>query len=141
MFNNDVVIDISVSVIVIIDKYFESNKDFINTMKVNKKYHDLTQMYHFNPINDYDLLILKHNISTVIIMLIKRVCIKYIYLYPVDYEIIYKNKKENDIKIIELKYYMKFISTHHQNIITKIFHIMKFLKVVYLFIIQMIHLK
>ena len=39
----------------IIGKYFESNNDFINVMKVSKKYHDLTQMYHFNPISDYSL--------------------------------------------------------------------------------------
>ena len=26
-------------------------------MKVNKKYRDLVEMYHFNPINDYELFI------------------------------------------------------------------------------------
>ena len=39
----------------IICKYFESNNDYINIMKMNKKYHELVEIYHFNIINDYDL--------------------------------------------------------------------------------------
>ena len=39
----------------IICKYFELNNDYINIMKMNKKYHELVEMYHFNIINDYYL--------------------------------------------------------------------------------------
>ena len=41
--------------IAIIGKYFESNNDYINVMKVNKKYRELAEYYHFNPISDLDL--------------------------------------------------------------------------------------
>ena len=59
-----------ISVMIIIDKYFKSNNNYINIMKVNKKYHYLIEMYHFNPINDIYLLILKYNIY--IIRIIKK---------------------------------------------------------------------
>ena len=39
----------------IIAKYFEEKVDYINVMKVSKRYHDLVKMYHFNPIQDYSL--------------------------------------------------------------------------------------
>ena len=42
-------------IMMIIGKYLESNNDFINVMKVAKRYHDLAQMYHFNPISDCEL--------------------------------------------------------------------------------------
>ena len=45
----------------IIAKYFEKKVDYINVMKVSKRYHDLVQMYHFNPIQDYSLF---ENIET-----------------------------------------------------------------------------
>ena len=45
----------------IIGKYFESNKDYVNVMKVNKKYEQLVLMYHFNPISDISLF---QNIQT-----------------------------------------------------------------------------
>ena len=35
-----------------IGRYFNSNEDYINVMKVNKKYKNLTRMYEFNPISD-----------------------------------------------------------------------------------------
>ena len=43
---------ITIDIMMIVGKYFKTNKDFINVMKLTKKYHDLTQMYHFNPISD-----------------------------------------------------------------------------------------
>ena len=46
---------ITLDSIMIIGKYLMSNQDYINVMKVSKKYHDLTQMYHFNPMSDYSL--------------------------------------------------------------------------------------
>ena len=39
----------------IVRKYFELSNDYINVMKVCKKYHDLTLMYNFNLISEYDL--------------------------------------------------------------------------------------
>ena len=48
-------------VMLIIGKYFESNNDYINIMKVAKRYHDLAEMYHYNPISDTDLFV---NIET-----------------------------------------------------------------------------
>ena len=47
--------------IITVGKYFKSNKDFINIMKVCKKYKELVLMYKFNPINDISLF---ENIQT-----------------------------------------------------------------------------
>ena len=44
--------ELTLDFIMIVGKYYESNKDFINTMKINKMYQDLVSMYHFNPISD-----------------------------------------------------------------------------------------
>jgi hypothetical protein len=43
---------LSIDYMMIVGKYFESNEDFINLMKVCKKYQELVDMYHFNPIQD-----------------------------------------------------------------------------------------
>ena len=53
--------EITIDVMMIIGKYFKTNNDYINVMKVNKKYHNLVKMYHFNPISDCNLFI---NIET-----------------------------------------------------------------------------
>lgn len=45
----------------IVGKYFESSIDYINVMKVNKKYSQLVSMYKFNPIGDISLF---ENIQT-----------------------------------------------------------------------------
>ena len=47
--------EITIDVMMIIGKYFKSNNDYINIMKVNKKYNELVEMYYFNLINDYEL--------------------------------------------------------------------------------------
>lgn len=39
----------------IIGKYFESNRDFVNLMKVSKRFKDIVSMYKFNPISDCSL--------------------------------------------------------------------------------------
>ena len=39
--------EITIDAMMIIGKYFETENDFINVMKTAKRYHDLTQMYHF----------------------------------------------------------------------------------------------
>ena len=47
--------EITIDAILIIGKYFETNKNYVNVMRVAKKYHDLVSMYHFNPISEYKL--------------------------------------------------------------------------------------
>lgn len=47
--------EISIDFLMIIGKYYKSNNDFINSMKLSKRYQDLTSMYHFNPISDTTL--------------------------------------------------------------------------------------
>jgi|GEM_PF-5033030 len=56
---------ITVDFIMIVGKYFKTPQDFINAMKVCKKYEELVLMYRFNPIVVDELLIeLFHNIQT-----------------------------------------------------------------------------
>ena len=43
--------EITIDFMMIVGKYFESSNDFINAMKVCKKYKELVLMYHFNPIS------------------------------------------------------------------------------------------
>ena len=43
---------LTVDFIMIVGKYFESNKDYINIMKICKRYEELVLMYKFNPISD-----------------------------------------------------------------------------------------
>ena len=51
----------NVNDIMIVGKYLNSNKDFVNLMKVCKKYNELVSMYKFNPISDCSLF---ENIET-----------------------------------------------------------------------------
>ena len=44
--------EITIDIMMIIGKYFETNIDYIHVMKLCKRYEQLTQMYHFNPISD-----------------------------------------------------------------------------------------
>ena len=39
-----------------IGKYFISNSDYVNVMKLCKRYHNLAQMYHYNPIVNFQYL-------------------------------------------------------------------------------------
>ena len=52
---------LTVDFIMIVGKYFKSSNDFINTMKVCKRYEELVLMYKFNPISDISLF---ENIQT-----------------------------------------------------------------------------
>ena len=47
--------DIDIYSMMIIGKYFDNNNDFINIMKLCKKYQQLTSMYHYNPISECEL--------------------------------------------------------------------------------------
>ena len=57
--SNDFKIDnkneLTLDYMMIIGKYFKSGYDFINVMKLSKRYQDLVSMYHFNPISDTSL--------------------------------------------------------------------------------------
>ena len=47
--------EITENVMMIVGKYFDSKYDFINVMKVSKKYKRLVKRYYFNPISDCGL--------------------------------------------------------------------------------------
>ena len=47
--------EVKTYMMMIVGKYFETNNDYINVMKLNSRYRELTQMYHFNPIPDTSL--------------------------------------------------------------------------------------
>ena len=82
----------------IIGKYFKSNKDYINIMKVCKKYKELVLMYKFNPISDISLfenIQTQHFYNKQDIDNKKNGMYQYIYWYY-DYKLI-KNKKDNEI--------------------------------------------
>ena len=49
--------EITISEMTEVGKYFESNNDYINAMKVNKKYKSLTSKYFLNPISDCSLFV------------------------------------------------------------------------------------
>ena len=96
--------EITIDAMMIIGKYFKTTNDFVGVMKVCKRYHDLVQMYHFNPISDCELF---ENMETQHLYNEKdklREGIKrHVYLYPVDYEK-FKNRKDSDeYKRVELK--------------------------------------
>ena len=52
---------LGITFLLAIGKYFRSNQDFINVMRVNKKYRNLTEIYKYNPISDTSLFV---NIKT-----------------------------------------------------------------------------
>ena len=89
----------TVDFIMIVGKYFKSSNDFINVMKVCKKYEELVLMYKFNPISNISLF---ENIQTQHFYKRKDVknkkdgLFQYIYWYY-DYEELKKNKKDNEI--------------------------------------------
>ena len=73
----------------IIGKYFEKETDYVNVMRVCKKYHDLVQMYHFNPISDTSLfknMETQHFYKKEDIKNKKEGMYQYIYWYEVDYK-------------------------------------------------------
>jgi hypothetical protein len=91
-------LEITNDFMMIIGKYLSSNKDYINIMKVNKKYEQLVLMYKFNPIGDVTLL---ENIQTQHfykredLEFKKYGMYQYIYWFK-DVELM-KNKKDNEI--------------------------------------------
>ena len=95
--------EITMDIMMIIGKYFERNNDYVNMMKVAKRYRDLVLMYHFNPISECELF---ENMETQYMYnendIRNEGMHQYVYLYQVDYEV-FKNRKENEIfKKVEL---------------------------------------
>ena len=95
--------EVKTYVMMIVGKYFETNNDYINVMKLNTRYRELTQMYHFNPIPDTSLF---ENMETQYLYSkgdkkqegIER----HVYWYQVDYEIVKKKNSKDEYKRIEL---------------------------------------
>ena len=95
--------EITIDSMMIVGKYFLTNKDYVNIMRVCKRYHELTLMYHFNPINDYSLFenmetqhFYKPNTK-------KEGIERHVYWYHVDYEVFNNRKESDEYKRIELK--------------------------------------
>ena len=98
--------ELTIDFIMIVGKYFKTNADFINIMKVCKKYQELVLMYKFNPISDIKLF---ENIQTQYfynkddIKNKKNGLFRYIHWYRIDYNELIENKKDNEIfKNVEL---------------------------------------
>lgn len=74
--------NITLDFMMIIGKYFKTNADYINVMKVNKKYINLTKMYKYNPISDTRLF---KNIETQHFYSLDDVFYKHRFLYHYVY--------------------------------------------------------
>ena len=106
--------EITIDAMMIVGKYFETNDDYINVMKVCKKYHDLVRMYHFNPISECELfenMETQHFYQKEDIAKKKEGMHQYIYWYNDDE--IRKNVKQFFLKIFHIivKYSKKTIIT------------------------------
>ena len=97
----------------IIGKYLESNNDFINIMKVCKKYELIVSMYKFNPISDISLfenIQTQHFYNEEDVESKKAGLFQYIYWFN-DCKLM-KNKKDNEIfKADPYKYIVNNIPT------------------------------
>ena len=88
----------TVDFIMIVGKYFKSPNDFINIMKICKRYEELVLMYKFNPISDISLfenIQTQHFYNKEDVKNKKDGLFQYIYWFN-DEELI-KNKKDNEI--------------------------------------------
>ena len=93
----------TVDFIMIIGKYFKRSNDFINVMKVCKRYKELVLMYKFNPISDISLfenIQTQHFYNKEDVENKKDGLYQYIYWCLIDYEEFKKIKKR---KMIHLK--------------------------------------
>ena len=85
--------EMTIDVMMIIGKYFESSQDYVNVMKVKKRYEELTKMYHFNPISEWELF---ENMETQYLydrsVINKENMIQYVYWYKVN-----RKLEENEV--------------------------------------------
>ena len=80
----------------IICKYFNRDRDFVNVMKVNTTYKDIVDMYHYNPTNRVDLF---ENAETV-----------YMYKHYFDYNDLDKDDMIEELKrILRMEKVMKVV--------------------------------
>ena len=89
----------TVDFVMIVGKYFQSSKDFVNVMKVCKRYEELALMYKFNPISDISLfenIQTQHFYKEEDIKNKKEGLFRYIYWFSKNYED-FKNKGNNEI--------------------------------------------
>jgi len=90
--------ELTIDFIMIVGKYLESNNDFINLMKICKKYEELVSMYKFNPIQDMSLF---ENVQTQHFYKSNELNLKrpgmYRYVYWKHPNDVVRNKKSNEI--------------------------------------------
>ena len=99
---------LTVDFIMILGKYLETPRDFINVMKVCKRYEELVSMYKFNPISDISLfenIQTQHFYDENDIRNKKNNLFQYIYWYIVNYDDIINKNKNEIFKRIILKSY------------------------------------
>jgi len=97
--------ELTIDYIMIVGKYFKTNLDYINIMKVCKKYQELVLMYHFNPISDIVLfknMQTQHFYDKEDINKKKYGMFQYIYWYKIGYKFTLNNN--GIFKNIELNY-------------------------------------
>ena len=100
--------ELTIDFVMIVGKYFKENRDFINVMKVNKKYLELVSMYYFNPISDISLfenIETQHFYNEEDTKWKKDKLYQYIYWYTVNYDDIINKNKNKIFKRIILKSY------------------------------------
>lgn len=97
--------EITIDIMMIIGKYLEENKDFINIMKLNKKFKELVEMYKMNPISDPSLfpnIQTQHFYKEEDVINKKNGLYQYIY-WCLTNQTVLENKNDNDIfKNVEL---------------------------------------
>lgn len=98
------------SYMMIVAKYFQSNNDYINVMKVNKKYNDIADTFKFNPIPDVSIF---PNIQT-----------RYLYskyeLYDFENPNIYKYVLWYEINGFDYNNLVKRINSDHKYLVERL---------------------
>lgn len=98
------------SYMMIVAKYFQSNNDYINVMKVNKKYNDIADTFKFNPIPDISIF---PNIQT-----------RYLYSKNEEYDFdnpnIYKYVLWYEINGFDYNNLVKRINSDHEYLVKRL---------------------
>ena len=86
--------ELTLNFIMIVGKYFNNSNDFINAMKVCKRYKELVSMYKFNPISDisiFENIQTQHFYKENDVRKRRKGLYKYIHWYEADYDDLRKN--------------------------------------------------
>ena len=108
--------EMTIDVMMIVGKYLESNNDYINLMKICKRYHDLVEMYHYNLIGDCELfenMETQHFYHKKDFAMKKEGMVQYIYWYNDDE--IRKNVQENEV-IKPMNYPYKYVTNNKKTL-------------------------